>query len=278
MSRSYLYVPGDRGDRLAKAATRGADALLLDLEDAVAPSAKALARETVTTFLAEDPPAARYWVRVNGDDELVADVEAVAALPIAGICLPKATLDAVAQVDALLANGGAPNELRIVALIESAAGILESAQIAQAERVSHLAIGEADLAAELGVKEGIVEEALLPLRMQLVVASAAAGLDPPTGPVSTQWQDLDALRSGTERLAAMGFGSRAAIHPAQIPVINEVFTPNAAELATAQDLVTRYEAAKASGEGVLVAGDGSMVDEAVVRAARRVIDNAERNG
>jgi len=263
---------------LAKAATRGADALLLDLEDAVAPSAKALARETVTTFLAEDPPAARYWVRVNGDDELVADVEAVAALPIAGICLPKATLDAVAQVDALLANEGAPNELRIVALIESAAGILESAQIAQAERVSHLAIGEADLAAELGVKEGIVEEALLPLRMQLVVASAAAGLDPPTGPVSTQWQDLDALRSGTERLAAMGFGSRAAIHPAQIPVINAVFTPNAAELATAQGLVTRYEAAKASGEGVLVAGDGSMVDEAVVRAARRVIDNAERNG
>ena len=277
MSRSYLYVPGDREDRLVKAADRGADAVLLDLEDAVAPAAKPAARETVVRFLASNPPAADYWVRVNNDHNLPADVSAVAALPIAGVCLPKASSDSLVDLDDLLVAGGAGPDIPVVALVETAEGVLEAASLARSARVSHLALGEADLGAELGVSPSAADRVMMPLRMQIVVASAAAGLDPPTGPVSTQWSDLEELRRSTEALAEMGFGSRAAIHPAQVAVINEVFTPTAEELDRAQQLIDDYDVATASGDGAIVGRDGTMVDEAVVRAARRVVENARRN-
>jgi citrate lyase subunit beta/citryl-CoA lyase len=107
--------------------------------------------------------------------------------------------------------------------------------------------------------------------MQIVVASAAAGIDPPTGPVSTDFRDLDAYRAGTQALKRMGFGSRSAIHPAQVEIVNEVFTPSADELARARRLV---ELSDAAGGGVCVDDEGRMVDEAVVRSARHTIATA----
>ncbi|MCB0951516.1 MAG: hypothetical protein KDB13_02050, partial [Microthrixaceae bacterium] len=112
---------------------------------------------------------------------------------------------------------------------------------------------------------------LLFARSTVVVASAAAGLDPPTAPVSTDFRDLESLRAETVALRRLGFGARSAIHPSQLGVINDVFTPTAAELERATALVARFEESLVRGEGVCVDTDGTMVDEAVVRSARRIL-------
>jgi citrate lyase subunit beta/citryl-CoA lyase len=117
---------------------------------------------------------------------------------------------------------------------------------------------------------------LLSVRVQVVLASAAAGLAPPIGPISTDFRDLDALQYSTDALRRVGFGSRWAIHPAQVPVINQAFTPTPEQLEAARRLVERYDGAVDQGVGVCVDEDGNMVDEAVVRAARRILARARR--
>ena len=149
--------------------------------------------------------------------------------------------------------------------------MLSAPAIARAPRVVRLAIGEADLRAELGVDPSEDERELAAIRTQIVLASAAAGIEPPIGPVSTDFTDLDAFRRSTEALRRLGFGARATIHPAQVGIVNEAFTPTAAAIAQARRLVDRYES---SGGGVLLDDEGRMVDEAVVRAARRTLSLA----
>jgi citrate lyase subunit beta/citryl-CoA lyase len=134
-------------------------------------------------------------------------------------------------------------------------------------------IGELDLSAELGIEPSNTD-ALLPLRMQVVVVSAALGLEPPLGPVSPDFRDLEGLRRESELLAGLGVGSRPAIHPAQVAVFNEVFSPSAEAVAEAGRLVELYEAALAEGRGAVTDDDGHMVDEAVVRVARRIMARA----
>ena len=272
--RSLLYVPADRPDRAATAfgltGERAPDALILDLEDGVAPSARADARAGLADLAAGRPGASpRIWVRVNSGPGLAADLDAVAPLDVDGVILPKATVATVDGCSALLDSFGI--SVPLTALIESAAGWLEVAEIARHPAVVRLAIGEADLTADLGMTPSTDHRELMPLRVQLVVASAAAAIDPPTGPVSTEFRDLDALRGSTASLKAMGFGSRSAIHPAQVPVINEVFTPTVDELARARELVELFDRAVAAGDGAIVGPDGKMVDEAVVRSARRLL-------
>jgi len=118
---------------------------------------------------------------------------------------------------------------------------------------------------------------MAPLRLQLVVASAAAGIAAPVGPTSTDFRDLDALRASTRALLRLGFRGRTAIHPAQVPVINEVFSPSPEEIEAARRLVTAYEDAERQGRGVLTDDHGRMVDVAVVRSARDVLARAERS-
>ena len=134
-------------------------------------------------------------------------------------------------------------------------------------------IGELDLSAELGI-DPHNSAALAPLRMQVVVASAALGLEPPLGPVSPDFRDLDGLRRDTTVLAGLGFGSRPAIHPAQVPIFNDVFSPSPEAVAEAKKLIALYEAALADGRGAVTDADGHMVDEAVVRVARRTLERA----
>lgn len=280
-SRSHLYVPGDRADVLAKAITRGADALIIDLEDAVAPSAKAAARDAVAAFLREQPAAGtagpELWVRVNPGADALVDVRSVLGPSLAGVCLAKAQnraeVEAVAELLAELepAHDIAVGTVMIAPLLESAAAVLGAADIAAAPRVSRLQVGEADLSAELGVVLGPDERELLWVRSQVILASAAAGIEAPVGPVSTNFRDLDALRESTLALRRMGYRSRACIHPAQVPVVNEVFTPTPDEVARARELVERYDAAVGAGDGVFTDADGRMVDVAVVRAARRTV-------
>jgi citrate lyase subunit beta / citryl-CoA lyase len=285
-ARSYLYVPGDQPHKLERATRSGADAVIADLEDAVAPSAKTAARKTVADWLATrtgtDQP--EIWVRVNASQLTAEDVHAVISPSLAGLCLPK--VDGPQQIRRLddLATTGeqragfAPGSIRVLPLLESAAGILSAQAIAQAPRVAQLGLGELDLCGELGIEPSPDESELLPIRLQVVLASAAARLEAPVAPVSTGYRDFDALRRSTQALKRLGFGSRWAIHPAQVPIINEVFTPTAAEVSAAQRLIEQHEAALAADRGVFVDDQGRMADEAVVRSARRILARARQDG
>ena len=261
-ARSYLYVPADRPEMLAKAAERGADALIVDLEDAVAPSRKPEARRILADFL---PGSMETWVRVNNHPDLLAD-DLAASAGAAGIVLAKAEPETLSQALSL-------TSLPLTPLVETAAGLLAAVELASTDGVVRLAIGEADLGAELGVTLGDDGTEMLYARSQLVVASAAAGIDAPMGPVLTDFRDHDSLRRSSEALARLGFGSRPAIHPAQVHIINESFTPTPEQVADARGLIEAFEAALAAGAGV-GATDGVMFDEAVVRQARRVLDRA----
>ena len=278
LPRSYLYVPGDRPDRLAKAAGRGADALIADLEDAVAPARKAFARDTVRHWLPGSH--GEIWLRINaGRPDL--DIVEVVSGRVAGVVVPKAEPSLLADVDDLLAARERslelpPGTIRVLPLIETAAGLLSVAAVAKAPRVLRLGIGEADLAAELRLRPDPDADQLTSLRLQLVVASAAGRIGPPVAPMSADFRDLAALRTSTSALRRLGFQARTAIHPAQLPVINEVFTPSAVEVASARRLVALFAAAEQAGAGVTVDDAGRMVDVALVRTARETVALASR--
>ena len=197
MHRSYLYVPGDRPDRIAKALASGADAVIADLEDGVSPAARPAAREHVAEALrsrAEDHP--EMLVRVNNDPDLGEDLAAVVPAGCRSVYLPKADLASLERLSScwpadapgadVAGADGAGADVAVVALIESATGVLEAAELARHPLVRNLAIGEADLTAELAVTPSPDGRELWAVRSALVVASAAAGIDPPTGPVSSR--------------------------------------------------------------------------------------------
>ncbi len=278
--RSYLYVPGGQAERLEKAPGRGADALILDLEDAVAPQNKTAARELVGGRIQGHPGFAdSVWVRINAD-EPAADIAAIGA-PIAGVMAPRAERALLGEVDGLLSArerdlGLTAGTLAVIPLIETARGLLDAVDLASAPRTVRLAIGRADLAGELGL--GIDPEGpeFRTILLQLVIASSAAGISSPVAPTSTDFRDLDALRASTEQLLRLGYRGRTAVHPAQLPVINEVFTPSHEEVQRAERLVAAFDEAERKGSGVTVDENGRMVDAAVVRSAREVLERAGR--
>jgi citrate lyase subunit beta/citryl-CoA lyase len=287
--RSYLYCPGDRPDRLARVRGWGADAVIADLEDSVHAGRKPAARAAVAAWLAELPSAlhadhagkgqlGEVWVRINAGT-LAEDVAAVVGPALRGIVLPKAEPALAAILDDLLSRaerdwGLPPGSVAVQPVIETATGLLAAAELASAPRVTRLGIGEADLAAELGVDVRTDPQILGPLRLQLVVASAAAGIAAPVGPASIDFKDLQALRTGTEALLRLGFRARTAIHPAQLACINEVFTPSQEQVAGARRLVAAFDEATAAGVGVITGPDGRMADAAVLRSARDILARA----
>jgi citrate lyase subunit beta/citryl-CoA lyase len=208
------------------------------------------------------------------------DIASVTGPRLDGIVVPKVDgpdelEETVRRVRAAEREAGLPeHRVAVVALIETARGLLDVAGIARVPGVATLALGEGDLAADLGVTPSPGEPEFLLAREQVVVAAAAAGLEPPIAPVATDFRDLDAFRRSSEGLRRMGFGSRQAIHPAQVLVVNEVFTPSPTEVEAARETVAAFERAAAAQVGVVVDGAGRMVDEAVVRAARRTIARA----
>lgn len=277
-ARSYLYVPATSADRLAKAGSRGADAVIFDLEDSVPAEGKDAARALLASLLPGLGPASGVWVRVDSAS-LDRDIPAVVGAVLAGIVVPKATPALLDAADAQLAAAerarGLPvGSVRVVALLESAYGVLHAEEVAAAPRVDRLGVGEADLVGELGLQPGPDRAELAGIRLQVVLASAAAGIEPPIGPVDTSTTDLDALRTSTQGLLRQGFRARTAVHPRQLPVINKVFTPSAAEVARAREMVAGLEEARSRGSGVAVDSDGRILDAAVVRAARDVLARA----
>lgn len=279
--RSYLYVPGNDAAKLARATERGADALIVDLEDAVPADGKSQARKIVAEWLSTvDAGAVEIWVRVNAGSMAMEDVAAVVSPGLRGIVAAKT--ESADELSVLVELIGAAERVAglddesvaVVPLLESASALLEAREIAAVPRVARLQVGEADLAADLGLTPSIDESEWSAIRSQVVVVSAAAGIGPPVAPVSTDFRDLERFAASTRALARRGYVGRACIHPAQVAVANEVFTPSPEELASARELIADFEAALAQGLGVLVGADGRMIDEAVVRRARRVVELA----
>lgn len=266
--RSYLYVPGDQPARLERAATRGADELIVDLEDAVADEAKADALQVVLAWLAAAPAGPPVWVRVNPGERREEEVVRLATRPrLAGLCLAKTETAAdVERVDRLLAAAG--RDIAVAPLVETARGVVNLHAIAAAPRVRLLHLGELDLALDLGLTPDEAGSQLLPVRSQVVVASRAAGLAAPPAPVSPVIDDDEAYERSTRRLADLGFVGRACIHPRQVAVANQVFGADPRAAAWAREVL---DAARRAGRGAFRGPDGTMVDEAVLQRARRLL-------
>jgi citrate lyase subunit beta/citryl-CoA lyase len=264
LARSYLYVPGDRPERFTKALDSGADAVIFDLEDAVPLDGKDEARASVVGLLSEiSGPDTAQWVRINAGSRGLDDTRSVVGLPgLTGILVPKSTPESVAAIVSLAGR------VTVGALVESAVGILKMAEIAGSSGVGVIALGEVDMAADLGMIATEDGDELWPVRLSAVVASAAHSLVPPIGPVWLDIRDLGGLRASTELLRRRGFAGRQAIHPSQVGVINEALSPSAEELERAAHVL---QLADAAGGGACVDEDGRMVDEAVLRSARRLL-------
>lgn len=271
-----LYAPADRPERFEKALDAGADAVIVDLEDAVAPSRKASARASLTEFAeawasrGAAAPAVQVRVNARGARTHDEDVAAVADLPaVFGIRLPKTqSADDVAAVRA-----AAPGR-EIHALLESALAIERAFEITQAG-VASVAVGEADLRAEIGVPAGREgEPGLAWSRARVVNAVAAAGLPLPLMAVWADVADLGGLEASCRVGRALGYAGRTAIHPRQIEVIRRVFTPDADEVERARRIVERVRTAAADGTGAFVLDDGTFIDIAMVKAAQRILDAA----
>ncbi|MEV0095626.1 CoA ester lyase [Streptomyces sp. NPDC050738] len=270
---TWLYVPGDRPEVVAKALHSGADVVLVDLEDAVAPDRKAYALDATAELLSSGAPGpSPVHVRINALNGPLAEheVRTLAPLPgLAGLRLPKT--DSADQVRAVAAWAAhAPAELPLHPLLESALGIEYAYEIATATRsVRGLALGEADLRADLGIAD---ETGLAWPRGRVVVAARAAGLAPPAQSVFPNVRDLEGLAASCARGRALGFLGRTAIHPRQLPVIERAFLPTEQDMEAAEEIVK----AAATDSGALALPDGRFVDAAVVEGARRTLALASR--
>jgi citrate lyase subunit beta/citryl-CoA lyase len=280
--RSLLFVPGIRQDRFEKAMNAGADAVVFDLEDAVEASQKAKARDLVGEFLSRPRASdAARLVRFNavntaaGED----DLEVFAPHPaFDGVLLPKVeTVGVVDLVTRLFRQYAPAHQVPLLLQLETPRAVLRASDIAAASAsIAALVFGGEDFTAQLGVPRTIDGEELLLARSQVVLAAAAAGIDA-IDTVFTDVNDLAVLRRDSERARALGFRGKIAIHPRQVPVINEVFTPGGAEIDRARRLIETYEAAASSGEGVTTL-DGQMVELPIVDRARRVLALAAKYG
>lgn len=267
MPLTLLYVPADRPDRVAKALSSPADVVLVDLEDAVAPSRKEEARENVAGLLTRAPDRAAQ-VRINHPSTPwhAGDVALVAALPAGvGTRIPK--VESADEVRALAAAlPGRPLHL----LVESALGIERAFELATASpQVASIGLGEADLRSDLRL-DG--DEGLTWARGRVVVAARAARLPPPVMSAYTNVRDLNGLAASCRSGRALGFCGRTAIHPAQLDTIRAAFLPSADEVAAAREVLDRVGDAAVEGVGTVALEDGTFLDVAMVERARWVME------
>jgi len=272
--RSLLFVPGDRPDRMEKALGFGADALILDLEDAVAPAAKAEARKAVATFV-EAQAGANLWVRINPLDspECERDLHAVVASRPHGIVLPKAEGGAsVAELVRRLTERGNVSAQILAIATETPAAIFQLGTYGGVKRLAGLTWGAEDLPAAIGASASRNEDgsytAPYELARSLCLFGAAAAGVAAIETVYPNFRDLDGLRAYAARARRDGFTGMMAIHPHQIPVINEAFTPSDGEIAHARAVVAAFEANPGAGALSL---DGRMIDRPHLLQAQRLL-------
>lgn len=264
---AMLFCPGDRPDRFAKAAAR-ADVVILDLEDGVAPDAKPRARELVAEAASELDPS-RTVVRVNahGSPWATADLEALDPSPIRTVMLPK-----VSCAEDMTGMG----RFNVIALCETAAGVLRAQEIAAAERCVGLLWGGEDLMADLGGRasrraDGSYHAVVQQARSTVLLAAAAQrrlAIDA----VHIAIDDLSSLREEAAEAAQLGFGAKACIHPAHVALIRAAFRPSETEVRRAEALL---DAARDAPDTGVFSFEGRMVDEPLLRHARAVVDAAQ---
>lgn len=268
-ARSFLFVPGDRPDRFSSAEGSGADVVVLDLEDAVAPEAKGAARAFVAEHLSRRDGSAvpaPTAVRISAPTTEAgrADLDALGSLPDqVAVIVAKADAASLALVRARLRSG-----TPLLPLVESARGVLEVAELAGAPGAVRLLFGHLDLCAELGIDPSDAER-LRPIRLALRIAAAASDLAPPVDGVTADFRNGERLRADIDEALRAGFSGKLCIHPAQLDIVHDALKPTPDELAWARRILEL-----GSGEGLAVV-DGAMVDSPVRLRAQAIID---RNG
>ena len=282
MIRSVLFVPGNQPDRIDKAAKSAADAVIVDLEDAVPMDEKQAARRFVAEALHRHGDR-KLWVRVNGPDTdwIQADIEAAITAGIGGIMVPKLEMpEQVAQIVASIAhqadkNAIDPEELFFVPLVETALSVENAYRLALSafERSSNaiLAFGAADFTTDLGINMTTMGTELHYPRARIAVASRAAGIQRPLDtPYMIDIKDREGLKNDALRARDLGFQGKLCVHPLQVEVVNDVFTPSQAEIDFARRALTAFEAAEKAGKGA-VQLDGKFIDPPIVERARQII-------
>lgn len=257
IARSLLFVPGHRSDRFAKAVACGAHAVLLDLEDAVAPDAKSGARDAVADWLSTGAVA---LVRINAADTewFADDLAMLRAFPNAGVMLPKADSSSLAHtVDALRGR-------EVVALLESVDGFVDLSAMSAIAGLSRIAFGSVDFALDSGISDEA--DALTSVRNQIVLQSRVAGLAAPVDGVGVDFSDPAQMRADAIRSRQLGFGGKLCIHPAQVGAVNAAFEPSQQERDWAVRVLRAFEASRGAATSV----DGKMIDKPVVERARRI--------
>lgn len=263
--RSALFVPGNRPERFTKALAAGADAVIIDLEDAVQADAKEAARGHIATFCAEHPQA-RFLVRSNAAD--TPWFEADMALcrdhaAIAGVVLPKA--ESAAQLKRVRELTGKS----IIPIVESAQGVLALDELAGSEGVERLAFGYLDLMLDTGTRPDTQGARLLldHIRCRMLLCSAAAGILPPLDGVHPDFHDAETLSNIAVQVRDMGFAGVLCIHPTQVTAVHAAFAPSEQERDWARRVVAEFDRTGSAAFQI----DGKMVDAPVIERARRIL-------
>jgi citrate lyase subunit beta/citryl-CoA lyase len=260
IAKSLLFVPGDRSDRFEKALNAGADAVILDLEDAVSAGKKAEARQAIAAWISPERPV---YVRINDPaTEWYEDDLAAAVRPgLAGIIVPKA--EDPEQLAQLASRVG---EIRLVPTIETALGVWNARSVAEAPGVERLAFGSIDLQLDAGITgEG---EELLYARSRTVLASRVAGILPPLDGVTVALDDPAQLEADVDRARRLGFGGKICIHPKQVETVNRGFRPSQDEVTWAERVL---QAAEGTTSGAINL-DGELIDRPVIERAKAVLE------
>jgi citrate lyase subunit beta / citryl-CoA lyase len=287
-TRSWLFAPGTDERKIDKALASPCDAVILDLEDAVASAEKPRARDVVRAAIAAHAGAGapRVHVRVNDATTglLIEDLRAVCAAGLSGVLLPKAEDGETVRLASRLiaereaAEGLPAGAIGLVPMIESARGVLDAHAIAAADpRVRTLFFGAGDLTGDLGIPTANEGPHVLHGKIQTALAARAAGREPPVDTVYFDLADPDGLRADSVQARALGYQGKAVIHPAQIGIVNEVFTPSAAEIALAAKVVEAFREAEARGIGAIRV-EGRLVDYAMVKNAEKTLAVARSLG
>jgi len=288
--RTILFVPGDRPSRIVNALSCGAEAVAVDLEDAVAESVKGEARETAVSVLSDaDTSMATLMVRVNGvrTPHMTDDVAALSTLlaHLDAVILPMAeSADDVAHLSELLSSaevdaGVEIGSTRVVATTETAAGVLAAREIAAAsDRVLTLLFGSADLSNELGVEPTPDGGELATARSMVVLATAAAHLRKPVDGPYLVLDDETGLEESTRTARRLGFGGKAVIHPAQLATVGKTFAPSPRELAWARRVDDAFTDAERAGRSAVRLDDGTFIDYPVAHRARALLRSVLAEG
>ncbi len=279
LSRTFLFAPGNHARRVEKSLTLGADAVILDLEDAVANSEK-IATRAVAVAALQAPRRCRGYIRVNAmsTDWGYGDMVAVARAGVDGIMLPKVeSADELKTADWLLGalereHGLPPGAIDLLPIVETARGFVNLGAIAAAgTRVRRIAFGAGDFTFDMGITWSAEETELLPYRSQFVAQSRAAGLEPPIDTVWVRLQDEEGFRRSATHVKALGFQGKLCIYPTQVPVVNGIFAPTEEELAWARRVLAAFDEAEAKGLASIQI-DGRFIDYPFAHMARRMLE------